>query len=122
MQGLHYDMAISASQECIEFSVKATFLLLVGNYQEQHLPSEKEFQKMLSSAPPQMIYISFPRLWMLMKFWAAVYKNAKYGSKELKVSADRLFEKEDAELALKHAEYAYGAADSVRWWRRTAGR
>ena len=57
---------------------------------------------------------------MLNKFWASFYTIAKYGNKQLEVSAAKLFQKEDAELALKHADEVYGAAYGVKYWRLTS--
>lgn len=113
---IQYDTCISASQECIELSVKGIFLLLIGDYRQQHEIKEEEFNKILSSTPEGITHINFARIWLLNKFWATFYTIAKYGSKQLKASAARLFQKEEAELALRHADEVYGAADGVKWW------
>lgn len=120
MQALHYDTCISASQECIELSVKGILLVLVGDYRPQHEVSDKEFKEILSSTPDEISHVDFARIWMLNKFWASFYTIAKYGNKQLEVSAARLFHKEDAELALKHADDVYSAASSVKYWRLTS--
>ena len=120
IKSIHYDTCISASQECIELATKGIFLLLIGDYRPEHEINEKEFQKILLSTPEGISHINFARIWLLNKFWATFYTIAKYGNKELKISAARLFEKEEAELALKHADYSYGAASSVRYWNVSA--
>jgi HEPN domain-containing protein len=120
MQSIQYDTCISASQECIELSVKGIFLMLLGDYQPQHEARESEFKRMLSSTPDGIGHIDFARIWMVNKFWATFYTTAKYGNKQLGVSAARLFRKEDAELALKHADDVYTAASTIRYWRLTS--
>ena len=73
MQSIQYDTCISASQECIELSVKGIFLMLLGDYQPQHEVRESEFKRMLASTPDGLSHIDFARVWMVNKFWATFY-------------------------------------------------
>lgn len=52
---------------------------------------ESEFEKILASTPDGIRHIDFARIWILNKSWANFYTIAKYGSKQLGVSAARLF-------------------------------
>ena len=116
-KSINYDISISASQECIEFSVKAIFLILTGDFQRAHEIKDDEFQKILSSVPKGLEHVDFARLWLLNKFWATFYQLAKYGNEKLMVSAEKLFKEDEADLAYKHADFAYGMAQNVRYWR-----
>ena len=46
-----------------------------------------------------------PRLIFLTYFWHRFYTIAKYGIDALNIPPDKLFKKEDAELAVKHAKH-----------------
>ncbi len=119
---MSYDISISASQECIEFSVKAIFLMLTGDFQKAHEIKDDEFQKVLSSVPKGLEHVDFARVWLLNKFWGTFYLLAKYGNENLMVSAEKLFKQDEAELAYKHADFAYGMAQNVRGWRLTTAK
>ena len=110
----HYSESISASQECIELSIKAIFLLLKGEYPWGHKFNEKEFKKILKKIPEELKYLDFPKLYLYSKFWESFYTVAKYGFEKLGVGADKLFEKEEADLALKHAEKCKNTANQLK--------
>jgi HEPN domain-containing protein len=104
LEKLNYPESISASQECIELSVKAIFLLFQEKYPRRHEFTEEEFENILKMIPDQLEHLDFPKVYLYSKFWSQFYTVAKYGLEKLGVGADKLFEKEEAELALKHAE------------------
>jgi HEPN domain-containing protein len=104
LKKFNYPESISASQECIELSVKAIFLLFQEKYPRKHEFDEEEFEKILKMIPAQLKYLDLPKVYLYSKFWSQFYTIAKYGLEKLGVGADKLFEKEEAELALKHAE------------------
>lgn len=112
-ESYNYSESISASQECIELSLKAVFLLLGEKYKKRHEFKEKEFKKILKKIPEELKYIDFTKLYLYSKFWDSFYTVAKYGFEELRVGADKLFEREEAYLALKHAEKCKNAADQL---------
>ena len=62
---------------------------------------------------------NYPRIYLLSKFWSHFYITAKYGLEKLKIGSDKLFKKEEADLALKHARECYNASrtfyDKKRW-------
>ncbi|MDI6813773.1 MAG: HEPN domain-containing protein [Desulfitobacteriaceae bacterium] len=95
--------SISASQECIELSVKAMFLLLMAEYPKRHWFKDEEFEALLEKVPEKLRHLDFPRLFLYSKFWMGFYETAKYGDEKLGVGPERLFRKEEAELALRHA-------------------
>lgn len=101
---LHYPESISASQECIELSIKSIFLLF----------KEKEFEKTLEKIPEEIIYLDFPKLYLYSKLWESFYTVAKYGFEKLGVGADKLFEKEEANLAYKHSGKCRTAANILK--------
>jgi HEPN domain-containing protein len=56
---------------------------------------------------------NLPRVIFLTYFWGQFYTIAKYGIEELEVSPEKLFEKEDAELAVKHADLCVRVASNL---------
>ena len=100
----HRPESISASQECIELSIKAIFLLLQEQFPRRHEFKEEEFEAILDKIPERLKHLDFPKVYLYSKFWSNFYTVAKYGLEKLGVGADKLFEKEEAELALKHAD------------------
>ncbi len=61
-------------------------------------------------------FIRLPRLLLLANFWGQFYLNAKYGFEAgfLAPAAD-LFAKEDADLAISHAEECHRMAWQLRY-------
>jgi HEPN domain-containing protein len=113
LKKFNYSESVSASQECIELSVKAIFLLFQEKYPRKHEFTEEEFERILKMIPAQLKYVDFPKVYLYSKFWSQFYTIAKYGLEKLGVGADKLFEKEEAELALKHAERCEFAAGQL---------
>lgn len=113
LKPFHYAESISSSQECIELSIKAIFLLLKGKYPKRHEFEEEEFEAILKKVPRKLEYLEFPKLYLYSKFWSNFYTVAKYGLEKIGVGANKLFEKEEAEIALKHAEKCKYAASQL---------
>jgi HEPN domain-containing protein len=113
IKNMHYSESISASQECIELSIKSTFILLKGGYSKKHDISEEEFEVALKEVPENLKHLEFPKLYLYSKFWSQFYTISKYGLEKIGIGADKLFEKEEAELALKHAEKNIDAARRI---------
>jgi HEPN domain-containing protein len=113
LKKFNYSESVSASQECIELSVKAIFLLFQEKYPRKHEFTEEEFERILKMIPAQLKYVDFPKVYLYSKFWSQFYTIAKYGLEKLGVGADKLFEKEEAELALKRAERCEFAAGQL---------
>ncbi|MGC9086434.1 MAG: HEPN domain-containing protein [Thermoproteota archaeon] len=109
-----YPESISASQECIELSIKAIFLLLQKEYPKKHEFEEEEFEAILEKVPEKLKYLDFPKLYLYSKFWLSFYTVAKYGLEKIGIGPEKLFEKEEAELALKHAHRCYSAASQLK--------
>ncbi|MGB9760039.1 MAG: HEPN domain-containing protein, partial [Thermoproteota archaeon] len=108
-----YPESISASQECIELSIKAIFLLLQKEYPKKHEFEEEEFEAILEKVPEKLKYLDFPKLYLYSKFWLSFYTVAKYGLEKIGIGPEKLFEREEAELALKHARRCYYAASQL---------
>lgn len=109
-----YPESISAAQECIEFSLKAMFLLVGLEYSKEHQIKDDEFVEFLRRIPADMPSMNWARVLLISKFWAAFYGVAKYGHEKLKVGAEQIFKKEEAELAIKHAGECFLAGDTLR--------
>jgi len=114
LENHYYAESVSASQECIELSVKAIFLLLQEEYPKRHEFEEEEFEAILKKIPEKLKYLGFPKLYLYSKFWSTFYTVAKYGLEKIGVGPEKLFEKEEAELALKHADKCYYAASMLK--------
>jgi len=123
-QEFHYDVSVSASQECIELSVKSIFSMLKDDFEPQHKIGANQFVEIWGLIPPEMsTFVYIPRLWLLNKFWGDLYQIAKYGndtgelgSDKFKVGASRILKSCEAEFALKHAEEVHLAASHLRSW------
>jgi len=116
LRHLHFDTSVSASQESVEFSVESIFLMFRSDHEPQREMSEEELRGICSSIPPAIGYVNLPRILLLRRFWRHFRRLAMYGDEKLRVGADRLFTQDEANLALKHAEEAYGAARTLRDW------
>jgi hypothetical protein len=62
---------------------------------------------------------AYPRA-LYSKFWSQFYTVAKYGLDRLGVGAGKLFGREEAELALKHADACYTCASTLFNWIKRA--
>ncbi len=110
MKYYHYSESISASQECIELSIKSIFILIQKCYPKRHEFKEEEFELILNNIPKKLQNLDLPKLYLYSKFWSEFYTVAKYGLEKIATPAQKLFEKEEAELAIKHADKCYWAA------------
>ena len=68
----------------------------------------------MEDIPEKLKHLDFPKLYLYSKFWLSFYTVAKYGLEKIGVGPEKLFEKEEAELALKHADKCYFAANQLR--------
>ena len=118
--------AIEAAQECAELSVKSILSLLGIKYKLKHKWDWEEFidiakqvneGQLLDKLTEQNLYhcSSLPRLLILANLWGHFYLPAKYGFPEYLASAQDLFKKQEAELAVQHAEECYRAASELRY-------
>lgn len=110
LKSYHYSESISASQECIELSIKSILMLIQRSYHKRHEFKEEEFEQILNNIPEKLKNLDFPKLYLYSRFWSEFYTIAKYGLEKIGVPAQKLFEKEESELALKHADKCYWAA------------
>ena len=118
--------AIEAAQECVELSVKSILSLLGIKYEPKHKWDWEEFKdiakqiqegQLLDKLTEQNLHrcSRLPRLLLLANLWGHFYLPAKYGFTEYLASAQDLFEKHEAELAVRHAEECYLAASELRY-------
>jgi HEPN domain-containing protein len=121
----HSSEAIEAAQECIELSIKSALFLLGIEYKFKHAWSWEDFvdiakqiqqKQLLDRLEEQNVYycLRLPRLLLLANLWGHFYLPAKYGFAEYLASAQDLFEKQEAELAVLHAGECYQAALELR--------
>jgi len=111
----HYSDSIRASQTCIELSGKSMYKLLDVEFRPDHRLQEAQYEQLMQKIPKDLNYINFPRVFLFANFWAEFYTKAKYGLETLQVPPDKLFEKGEAELALKHAGECHYAASQLRY-------
>ena len=109
----HYSDSVRASQICIELASKSMYILLNVQFKTEHKLREAEYERLISEIPEGLNYINFSRVFLFANFWAEFYTKAKYGLETLQVPPDKLFEKGEAELALKHADECYYAASKL---------
>jgi len=110
-QKYNYSVSVSASQECIELSIKAVFSIAGVEFTKEHKIKEEEFKNLLDRIPQNLNNIyNYPRIYLLSEFWSYFYITAKYGLEKLKIGSDKIFKKEEADLALKHARECYNAS------------
>ena len=110
-QKYNYSVSVSASQECIELSIKAVFSIAGVEFTKEHKIKEEEFKKLLDKIPQDLNNIyNYPRIYLLSEFWSYFYITAKYGLEKLKIGSDKIFKKEEADLALKHARECHNAS------------
>ena len=120
---------IQAAQECIELSVKSTLSLLDITFSHSHgwEQDKKQFTAIAKQIKKKQFIdkltaqylnhiVNLPRLLFLVNFWAQFYITAKYGFEtEYLAPAKDLFKKEEAELAVRHAQECYQAASHLRY-------
>jgi len=119
--------SIETSQECVELSVKSILSLLEIEYSLSHGWNREEFSRIAKQIQERQLLdklkvqnLSYnsrlPRLLLLANFWAQFYLPAKYGFEAGYLApAQDLFEKQEAELAVRHAEESYRAASELRY-------
>ena len=110
----NYSEAISSFQECIELSLKAVTLFLLDKYSKDHKSDEKEFVEVLDNVPETLKNLEFHKLYLYSRFWGNFYTVSKYGLETFGVGAQELFEKEEGELAKKHADKCYSAVMQLK--------
>jgi HEPN domain-containing protein len=114
LKAWRFSDSVRASQTCIELSVKSMYILLNVKFTPNHKLVETEYGQLVNKIPEDLSYLNFPRLLLFANFWAEFYTKAKYGLEILQVPPTKLFEKQEAELAMKHAQECYYAADQLR--------
>lgn len=110
----YFSDSVRASQTCIELSAKSMYVLLEVEFKRNHKLVEAEYRQLMEKIPQSLSYVNFPRVLLFANFWAEFYTKAKYGLEILQVPPTKLFEKQEAELALKHAKECYYVADQLR--------
>jgi HEPN domain-containing protein len=102
-------------------SVKSLLTLLGIDYPRTHGWNKEQFAKIAEDikerqlleklAAQDLPHIRLPRLLFLVNFWAQFYLQSKYGFEAAYLaSAKDLFDLEDAQLAVRHAEQCQNAA------------
>lgn len=114
LKSFKYAESVSSSIESIELNVKAIFLYLGLEYPKSHEFTDEQLLAVLKKVPEKLKHYDFVRLLLLTKFWSQFYTMAKYGSEKAKVGADKLFKRQEAELAYEHAKECSSFASLVR--------
>jgi HEPN domain-containing protein len=121
-----YSNVVLWCQEAIELSGKAIFKIMGLDFPKEHqllFEERKERRGEIKSEVKELLKKEFPkyfaykedipRVIFLTYFWYNFYTIAKYGMSEIDIPPDKLFLKEDAELALKHAKDCVKVADNL---------
>jgi HEPN domain-containing protein len=117
--------AIQSAQVSVELSVKAIFTILGIDFPRCHGWDEKQLGKIAKQiqdrdlqkrlAEMSLGHIRLPRLLILANFWSQFYLHAKYGIESASLAPPQdLFEHQEAELAVRHAEECTYAIASMR--------
>jgi HEPN domain-containing protein len=126
---IQYSEAIQAAQECVELSVKSILSLFDITFTPSHgwEPDKKQFTAIAEQIQKKQLIdkltsqylnhiVNLPRLLFLVNFWAQFYTTAKYGFEPGHLApAKDLFKKEEAGLAVQHAQECYQAASHFRY-------
>jgi len=119
--------SIEASQLCIELSVKSILSFLEIQYPHRHGWNQEDISKiakqirdtnLINKLEEQNYYwcTRLPRLVFIANFWAQFYLPAKYGYEaEYFAPPQDLFERQEAEFAIKHAEECFLAVSELRY-------
>lgn len=110
---IEWPEAVSSSQECMEFSIKAIFLLALGEHRKGHGFSTEDLAGVFKELPESKKEPKFWRLSLISSFWGTFYTVAKYGYEHWGIGAEKLFGKEEGQLAIKHASECYDVARSL---------
>ncbi len=114
LESANYPESVSASQECLELSVKAIFLLLEGDFPKTHEFEDKDFEELLKAIPEDLTYLEIHKLYFYSRLWGTFYTLMKYGKEKWGLGPEKFVGREEAKLAYKHAERAYTAATVVK--------
>lgn len=106
---------ISSSQECMEFSIKAIFLLALQEHRKGHGFSVDDLLPVFKEMPSEKQKPKFWRLALISTFWQRLYVLAKYGYEHLGVGPEKIFGKDEGQLAMKHASECYDAAKGLAY-------
>ena len=125
-----YSNIIANCQSAIELSTKAIFNLMGLEFPKSHqlLFEQKKEGKEIREDVKKLLQSNFPknftykkelpRVIFLTYFWGQFYTIAKYGIDELNIPPDELFKREDAELAVNHAELCVRVANNLFYHRK----
>ena len=114
LEAAKYPESASASQECLELSVKAIFYILKGDFPKDHKFKDEEFEEVLKKIPEDLSYLEVHKLYFYSRLWGSFYTLMKYGKEEWGLGPEKFIEREEAKLAYKHADRAYSAATIIR--------
>lgn len=93
------------SAECVEFSVKAILITVVGNYKRDHDVSGdliNAYDKF-----PEWFKAKVPRISLTSRLFSLISLSAKYGDELLKVSPKSIFKQIEAEAFRNVAKEVY---------------
>ena len=119
--------SIEASQICIELSVKSILSFLNIQFPRRHgwnqediskIAKQIKYKNLISILKEQNYYwcSRLPRLIFIANFWSQFYLPAKYGFEaEYFAPPQDLFEIQEAEFAIKHADECFRAVNELRY-------
>lgn len=120
-----YSDAVQACQVCVELSVKAILAFLDIEFPNTHgwdkeklgkLAEQVQKRNLLDKLVEHHLHLELPRLLFLANFWDQFYLQAKYDMEAgYLASAQDLFGRYEAEIAIKHADECHTAAMRIRF-------
>jgi HEPN domain-containing protein len=121
----HHSDAVQEAQYCVELSVKALLAFLDVNFKKVHgwdregletIAKQLRGRNLLEKLEKISVHIGLPRLIFLANFWDQFYLHAKYGMEAgYLASPQDLFGHDEADIAVKHANECYHAANQIRY-------
>jgi HEPN domain-containing protein len=126
LQGrVYHSDAVQQAQYCVELSIKAVLAFLDVSFKKVHgwdrdglesIAKQIRDRNLLEKLEKISVHIGLPRLIFLANFWDQFYLQAKYGMEAgYLASPQDLFTHDEAEIAVKHANECYHAANQVRF-------
>jgi HEPN domain-containing protein len=98
-------MCTLRSAECVEFSVKAILIMVVGDYKRDHDVSGDLIT--VYDKFPVWFKVKVPRISFISGLFTFISLTAKYGNEFLKISPKKIFERTEAEAFRNVAREVY---------------
>lgn len=116
LEQYRYAKSVHSSQTCMELSMKAIYRFFDEEFTPSHQLKSDEFARVIDLIPENLQYHNYPRLFVLANFWVEFYTISKYGHEKIGISSEKIFKRDEAQLALQHADACNRAANAIQSW------